>query len=563
MRQFTPILFRITLCLFLIILAYIWATNLMASLYAFRSPLHSDPPVPGGPLLPKDTLTLTRRVVFVLIDALRVDTAADSNVMPTLGALRPQAAWASMHSRPPSYSDPGYSVLFTGAWPELSDGPAMNVEYEDTPTWTQDNLFSAVERRGLKTAVSAFYWFEKLIPQSAVSISFYTPGDDQVADRQVVDAALPWLRNPEYKLVFIHLDQVDFAGHYEGGPRDPRWNQAARRADDLLAEIMAQLDLTQDTLLVLSDHGQVDRGGHGGHEAIVLQEPFVLAGAGVKPGNFSEINMVDVAPTLAALLGVIIPASSQGRVLTEMLVLPVEISAALTEALTAQQGSLVEAYQAAIGSQVVLEPGEDIVASHQAALEKARDQRLGAERLPRFLVAALLAVVLLACFIWKRRPELPWYSLAGLIYLLLFNLRYALIDGRTYSLSSVASANDLILFTTSTAAYALTVSWLVAALPRKIFRCSPGQAALWTLDLALFVVYMLTLPILWSYALNGILVDWTMPHFPSLFLGFLSLLQVLALAIFGLVITLASYLISLFLEREKISLSETQLKRNY
>ncbi len=86
-----------------------------------------------------------------------------------------------------------------------------------------------------------------------------------------------------------------------------------------------------------------------------------------------------------------------------MLDLPVEISAALPEALTAQQGSLVEAYQAAIGSQVVLEPGEDIVASHQAALEKARDQRLRAERLPRFLVAALLAVVLLAWFIWKRR----------------------------------------------------------------------------------------------------------------------------------------------------------------
>jgi predicted AlkP superfamily pyrophosphatase or phosphodiesterase len=197
-------------------------------------------------------------VVFVLIDALRVDTASDPAVMPTLGFLRQQAAWANMHSRPPSYSDPGYSVLFTGAWPELSDGPALNLEYEDTPTWTQDNLFSALQRKGLKTAVSAFYWFEKLIPQNAVSASFYTPGLDQAADRQVVDAAQPWLRDPEYQLVLIHLDQVDYAGHYEGGPRDPHWNQAARRADDMLAEILAELDLNQDTLLVLSDHGMIE-----------------------------------------------------------------------------------------------------------------------------------------------------------------------------------------------------------------------------------------------------------------------------------------------------------------
>ena len=28
-----------------------------------------------------------------------------------------------------------------------------------------------------------------------------------------------------------------------------------------------------------SDHGQIDRGGHGGNEPIVLLEPFVLAGA--------------------------------------------------------------------------------------------------------------------------------------------------------------------------------------------------------------------------------------------------------------------------------------------
>ena len=147
--------------------------------------------------------------------------------MPFLAELRARGASATMHSRPPSYSAPGYTVLFTGAWPDISDGPALNLEYDRYPAWTQDNLFSAAHRAGLSTAVSGYYWFEKLIPQEAVTASFYTAGEDAAADRAVVAAALPWLANGEDQLILIHLDQVDYAGHHEGGPRDPRWDAAA------------------------------------------------------------------------------------------------------------------------------------------------------------------------------------------------------------------------------------------------------------------------------------------------------------------------------------------------
>ena len=185
-----------------------------------------------------------------------------ADVMPFLNELRLQGASATMHSRPPSYSTPSYSVLLIGAWPDVSDGPAMNLEYEDLPTWTQDDLMSAAHRSGLSTAVSGYYWFERLIPQNSVTVSFYTAGEDQVADRQVVDAALPWLRDQNHGFVLIHLDQVDYAGHYEGGPLDPRWNAAAARVDGLLREIAAMLDLTQDTLFVYGRYNLGHRSPH-------------------------------------------------------------------------------------------------------------------------------------------------------------------------------------------------------------------------------------------------------------------------------------------------------------
>src|SRR4030065_541414 len=295
MKKSYPILVGILICLVVIGVSYFWATALMDSMYAYRSPLQNSPPIPGEPIGKPNT----RSLVVVLIDALRYDTSTKPEVMPFLNQLRTGGASAMMHSRPPSYSEPAYTVLLTGAWPEISDGPIINLDYADIPTFTQDDIFSASYRAGLFTAISGFYWFEKLVPQEAVSASFYTPGEDQLADRQVTDAALPWLREGKYSLVLIHLDQVDFAGHHEGGPMDPRWDAAATRVDGLLNEIASTMDLTQDTLLVVSDHGQIDRGGHGGQDPIVLLEPFVLAGKGVIPGDYGDIDMVDVAPTIA------------------------------------------------------------------------------------------------------------------------------------------------------------------------------------------------------------------------------------------------------------------------
>ena len=512
----------------------------MDSLYAYRSPLHDRPPAPGQPL----GEPLARRVVFVLVDALREDTSLKPEVMPFLNELRQQGAWATMHSRPPSYSAPGYSVLFTGAWPDVSDGPAMNLDYDEIPTWTQDDLASAVHRTGLRVAISAFNWFERLIPQASVSASFYTAGEDQAADREVVDAALPWLLDGGTQLVFVHLDQVDYAGHHEGGPQDPRWDAAARRADDLLREVVATLDLDQDTLLVVSDHGQIDQGGHGGQDPIVLVELFVLVGAGVKPGHHQDVNMVDVAPTLAALLGANIPASSQGRVLAQMLDLTPGQQATIDRATESQQGQLLDLYQAAIGRQVAVEPGGDTVAAHQVALEAAQDARLRAERLLRAILALVVVLIPATVIFLKRGRDMVWLLAGAILTVILFNLRYGVLDGRTYSLSSVISADELLLYCAITALAALVIAWPVVSLVLKLFRRGPRQASQLVLGLTLLTAYLLSLPVLWSFVLNGTLVTWTLPDMASMFLGFISLIQILVVAVVGLALTGLSALIA-------------------
>ena len=540
MKSYRWLILSIISCLILASGAAFWSNTLINSIYAYRSPLHNHPPTPGKPL----GNPLSRRVVFILVDALREDTSLKSDVMPFLNELRQKGAWATMHSRPPSYSEPGYTVLLTGAWPDVSDGPTINLDYANIPTFTQDDLVSAIHRAGMKTAISGYYWFEKLVPQSSVDTSFYTPGEDMKADTEVVNAAMPWFEDEKYQFFLIHLDQVDYAGHHEGGPINPRWNAAASRVDNMIREIASTLDLTQDTLFICSDHGQIDRGGHGGQDPITLIEPFVLVGAGVKPGHYSDTYMVDVAPTLAALLGANIPASSQGHVRTEMLVLKPDQLNIINNSLEAQQSQILNAYQSAIGQNKAVQPANDIVSSYQSTLDAARAARLDTERMPRLILAIIIVCVPAGVLILKRGREVAWLLVGAILYIIVFNFRYAIIGHRTYSLSSVTGASDLIFYCVSTAGIAQVIAWLLVLIGLRTYRRKILQASELSLGLTFTTIYLLFIPIMYSFWLNGAIVTWTLPDFASSFLAFLSLIQILLISVIGLLLATLSGLIA-------------------
>jgi hypothetical protein len=542
MKKRAPLIFGILICIVVMGVSYFWATALMDSMYAYRSPFRNSSPVPGETI----GKPITRSMVVVLIDALRYDTSLKPDVMPFLNELRNNGASALMHSRPPSYSEPAYTVLLTGAWPDLSDGPVINLDYADIPTFTQDDIFSAAHRAGLLTAVSGFNWFEKLIPQDAVTTSFYTPGEDQVADREVTDAAIPWLQEGKYHLVLIHLDQVDYAGHHEGGPVDPRWDAAATRADELLKQIVSAMDLNQDTLLVVSDHGQIDQGGHGGQDPIVLLEPFVLAGKSVIPGNYGDVDMVDVAPTIAAILGTNIPGTDQGRTHIEMLNITLSQVDKIKEVLSLQQGQLATEYEIAIGQPVVVQENSDFVSATQEGMDAARESRLNSERLPRGIFAIIFVVLVIYLVAWYARPYFSWFLVGVVAYLVLFNIKYILIDHKTYSLSSVTDASNLISATALTTFIALVFGWLIALLATKSYKFQPFQAANTTMKFILTTLSILSIPIFIHYVINGATVTWTLPDFLTSFIGLLFLIQILMVAAIGLVLIGFSALIGFF-----------------
>lgn len=553
MKKSLSVLLKILLCAAIAAGCYYWVTGMITSNYSYRSPLKDSAPTPGTAL----GKASTRRVVIVLIDALRYDTSLKTDVMPTLAKLREQGASAEMHSQAPSYSEPGYSTLLIGAWPYLNDGPIFNLDYGEIPTYTQDNIFSAAHRAGYKTAISGYYWFEELVPQADVEYKFYTPGEDRAADEEVVAAALPWLQENNSQLVLIHIDQVDYAGHHEGGAASQAWLDASKRSDRLLAQIVATLDLSQDTIVILSDHGQIDAGGHGGQDPITLVEPFVIAGAGVVPGAYADMNQVDVAPTVAALLGTNLPASTQGIVLTDMLDLDQSVVDALPAAVEAQQTNLLSAYAKAIGKPLEASqlPGGSDASQYQSVLTQLRQNKEFTERIPRALIAAVFLALVVYWLIKNNKKGTASWIIAGLAFAFLFNYRYGVYDHKTYSFASVTSETELIMYIAITSAVVLAFAWLCIFLDRRYFRMLPGQAAHMTLGLVLTTAFINGLPAVLSFVLNGAVLTWALPNYLFEFLGMLSLIEVLIICAVGLVLTGLTALIAWLVTRKNKNLA--------
>jgi hypothetical protein len=500
-----------------------WLRARSGSLLHFHSPLRAASLPPASPVGPAQT----RRLVIVVIDGLRYDTSLKAEVMPTLAALRARGAHAEMSSLPPTPSQTGYTTLLTGAQPEISGAHLFNAPYEKIRPIEVETLFTTAHRAGLRTAISAYYFFEKLIPPGERDSSFFTPGEDHVADEEVMEAALPWLEAGDQALVWIHLDQVDYAGDHEGGPLNPSWNEAATRADAMVARVLERLDLMHDTLLVVSDHGQIDRGGHGGHEMLARREPFIAAGAGIRPGACGRVEMIDVAPTAAALLGVGIPSAAQGRVL------PILNKPPNTEMLAAQQTALGRVYLQAIGAGRAESFSADAVGpvSHtQQAMRQARSHRLARERLPR-LALALLGLAMLTLLGARAFGDAVWPALAGAVaYLVVFHGLFAFVQRRPYSFSIVGGAKNILSAIAFDAlagfgAGAAVALWLSGKTGLELARQLNAFVAV--------TAFLAGLPSVFSFIEGGLTAKWAVPDWFLQFLWFIGVLQLLMLSGLG------------------------------
>jgi hypothetical protein len=231
------------------------------------------------------------RVVWVMIDGLRLDA---SRRMATLDRLRVQGEDVAGRAEFPTFSRPNFVAQASGIEP-VGSGAVSNGDLGEVAL---DSVFRRAKLAGLRTAVVTTD-FDRGIAETYGS---------WVDDAIVHD---PGVSLPPADLVFAHVGFVDRAGH-EFGAASPGYRAAVVRADAVIACIARSLDPTRDALVVSSDHGHLDAGGHGGTERDVVRIPIVVWGAGVVRGSRIGRGR-DVGPTIASLLGIGPLAHATGR----------------------------------------------------------------------------------------------------------------------------------------------------------------------------------------------------------------------------------------------------------
>ncbi|MEO8551372.1 MAG: alkaline phosphatase family protein [Kofleriaceae bacterium] len=299
---------------------------------ALPSPLANIPPIVDDPQTPR----LTGRVVMIVIDGLGIDESH----LPFLDELRARGASTVAAVPYPTISRPNYVTLLSGVPPADSGVRANRVPFPVAVDTVMDRVRAAQLRvatasdfgvmpnlfsRGTKTL--AIRWLES--PATHGTRISAPPGvtwpvDEAIRTRSLQELApvIAALGADDaaagFAFVPVLVLDVDRAGHAHG--IGPEYRAAASEVDRMLRIAVGQLDLTRSTVIVVADHGHVAPGGHGGPEREVAHVPLILAGKGILPGAEAHgARSIDVAPTVAALLGLPGPGHAEGRALVELL----------------------------------------------------------------------------------------------------------------------------------------------------------------------------------------------------------------------------------------------------
>ena len=264
----------------------------------------------------------------------------------------------------------------------------------------------------------------------------------------------------------------------------------------------------------------------------------IIAGAGIIPGDYGNVEMVNVAPTLAALLGTNIPASAQGRVLTEMLNLPAATQANVAADTKLQQTQLLATYATAIGKPMKngVDPSLTTVADFQKVLEGLRNSKLTGDRIPRAILAGLLFAGMVVWFLKFAGKKAGLLTLLSVGNLAIAVIGYGIMTKWIYSFSTLAGQTQMILYSAGIALVSSIVLWLIYMLTQKAFKTSGLSAAFSSEGLTWSLLMIVSIPVLINVTLNGFLPTWTLPNISVSFIGLLAMLQLVMLSLFGLIL---------------------------
>lgn len=262
-------------------------------------------------------------VIIIGIDGMSPDGIKNADT-PNMDKLMENGAF-TLHARNvlPTSSSPNWASMIMGAGPEqhgITSNEWQLDNHELPPVVRTEegifpNIFRLIKQNDPKAKNGAIYqWadFGRLFEKSAVDKDLTFTNENKTADE-----AVNYILEEQPKLLFVHIDHVDGAGH-KFGHGSERYYGGVAKADQLIGKIVGSVEqagIKKKTLIIVSaDHGGKGT-GHGGESLVEVEIPVLLSGPEVKEGFeiTDAVNIYDIASTVAYVFGYEQPQAWIGR----------------------------------------------------------------------------------------------------------------------------------------------------------------------------------------------------------------------------------------------------------
>jgi len=262
------------------------------------------------------------RAFIIGLDGLRgpaMNEAATPNIDAVLAdGVRTYRAMTVM----PSSSYPAWGSMFHGVAPDKHKIDGTTPIAEDVP-WP--SFMKLARQRNPAATLGAYCCWTPII--NDIIEKSCDCDTLSLADAELTAAACQFIRSRRPDLLFLHLDEIDGAGHSKGY-RSPEYLAKITATDALVGDVIAairEISAYDDSLiLILSDHGGVEFTtadgrtvhSHGLDDADCMEILWGCRGPGIA-NNLElngDVNIMDTAPVVARTLGLPIPPGWDAKV---------------------------------------------------------------------------------------------------------------------------------------------------------------------------------------------------------------------------------------------------------
>jgi arylsulfatase A-like enzyme len=265
---------------------------------------------------------VSNHVIVISIDGLRPD-AIEKYDATTIERLMKEGSYTlQAQTILPSLTLPSHTSMLTGVEP-AQHGIDWNSDEVDTHGLVKvPTIFSVAHEAGLSTAAffgkSKFHHLE--LPGSLDHAQLPTPQADKLNASQTTAAVDAYLKENRPNLMFVHIGEPDYAGHFWGW-MSWFYGRAVKKADAAVASVIQSADRAYGpgnyTVILTADHGGHGR-THGTDDPRDTTIPWITWGKSVQAGTVlpEGVRTMDTAATALWLLGLELPAPRIGTPVT-------------------------------------------------------------------------------------------------------------------------------------------------------------------------------------------------------------------------------------------------------